>query len=263
MNRVLGALTLLGLALFLESCAEESQPRTQLTLRVTASDVVKATMAAQNGLKVRARRSRNGTWTTRFYDRAVLGSGPADIVLVPPDSANDVDSAFEVAVSAVDTTGRRLVEERALIGCRRHEQRGPYAMYLDPCGTMPLGVVCQQEDEDCNGAVCRSCVAGHCQPQPTYDVDAGLESTEPVSDAPFAGTAEMAAPEVHVDREGARSPVDAAVAPIVVDASTVEATPRIDSVDSGKADATAPASTAPASAAPDDADAAVRHEVDA
>ncbi|MEY4510228.1 MAG: hypothetical protein RLZZ450_2350 [Pseudomonadota bacterium] len=155
--------------LCLAACAPEQTlvPATEVIVRVDASTAVRTQAHA---IRVRIASSEGSTWKEEaplvypLHERP----WPLDLVVVlrPGSSA----TLFELVLEAIDsaTPAAVLSQERRL--ARFEAQRALLLeVALGECGERGLGFVCE-EDPECHGAACLSCIDARCAQTPRAGV---------------------------------------------------------------------------------------------
>jgi hypothetical protein len=135
-------------------------PRTQLTVRLYASQEVSEGMAA---LRV-STFSGTKLVETHMFGRGELTKWPVDLPIIP-DGSNDSSELVEFVAEAVDAQSRPLVQQRALASFVPREKH-VLEVFLARCGALPLGQLCEPNPA-CRGDKCLTCAASaSCAPAP-------------------------------------------------------------------------------------------------
>lgn len=148
---------------FFLACGDDVRvlARTQLTLRVSASDEVREQLAKLRVSVAIARRDR----AELVFERAQLAMWPVDLH-VAPGLDNESTALVEVVAEAIDESGVVLVQQRALTQFLPRAKR-VLPIGLARCGTQQLGALC--DARGCIGETCLTCVAGGCASAPYFD----------------------------------------------------------------------------------------------
>ncbi|MDB4976144.1 MAG: hypothetical protein JWN48_4485 [Myxococcaceae bacterium] len=142
-------------------------PATEVVARIEAAPAVLRAMAS---LRVRTSGEQDGTWVNR--NDVMFASGeltwPVDIVVAPRSEAQ-ASSYFELVIEALDADQNVLVQTRALSPYVLRQSR-VLALSLDPCGSHPLGYVCEP-NPSCQGPDCLTCLGAGCGKTPLVPRD--------------------------------------------------------------------------------------------
>ncbi|HEX5660125.1 MAG TPA: hypothetical protein VFX59_23175 [Polyangiales bacterium] len=141
----------------LASCGTETitEPQTQLTLRLYASNEVSSTMSSVR-VQVFGANGRENAQNNVTLMAADVQRWPVDVQILPLGD-NDSDEPVEVIAEALNAAGV-LTQTRALSSFVAQEKR-VLSLWLTPCGAIPLGTLCEP-NTNCRGASCLTCQQG-------------------------------------------------------------------------------------------------------